>query len=343
MASAFKGRREDERLVTGRGRYSDDWDLPGQLYASFRRSDRAHALIRSLEVKAAERVSGVVAVVTGHDIAAAGFRTLAPIAPLVGRDGQKILIPERPLLPLDRVRFAGEEVAMVIAQSREAARDAADLVEVEFEELPVIIGFEKALAAHASVHSSIPNNICFDFEYGDAARTSELIERAEHVVRVTMESPRVAPTPMELRAALAWYDAESETYEIRCAHQGAFAMRDALAAMINVQPESSGRAPLRSPNIRSCCTWPRSLVARSNGSRPARKTSSPTIMAARSGSKGSWRSTRAAVSSRCEPTGCATRVPICRKPGHSPIASTGSPSAPVLIGSRRSTAGTGSS
>jgi carbon-monoxide dehydrogenase large subunit len=237
MASAFKGRREDERLVTGRGRYSDDWDLPGQLYASFRRSDRAHALIRSLEVKAAERVSGVVAVVTGHDIAAAGFRTLAPIAPLVGRDGQKILIPERPLLPLDRVRFAGEEVAMVIAQSREAARDAADLVEVEFEELPVIIGFEKALAAHASVHSSIPNNICFDFEYGDAARTSELIERAEHVVRVTMESPRVAPTPMELRAALAWYDADSETYEIRCAHQGAFAMRDALAAMINVQPE----------------------------------------------------------------------------------------------------------
>jgi carbon-monoxide dehydrogenase large subunit len=237
MASAFKGRREDGRLVTGRGRYSDDWDLPGQLYASFKRSDRAHALIRSLEVKAAERVSGVVTVLTGNDIAAAGFRTLMPIAPLLGRDGKKILIPERPLLAQDRVRFAGEEVAMVIAQSREAARDAADLIEVEFEELPVIIGFEKALAAQASVHSSIPNNICFDFEYGDAGRTNELIERAEHVVRVTMESPRVAPTPMELRAALAWYDAKSETYEIRCAHQGAFAMRDALAAMMNVQPE----------------------------------------------------------------------------------------------------------
>jgi aerobic carbon-monoxide dehydrogenase large subunit len=237
MASAFKGRREDERLVTGRGRYSDDWDLPGQLYASFKRSDRAHALIRSLEVKAAERVSGVVRVLTGNDIAAAGFRTLMPIAPLMGREGKKILIPERLLLAQDRVRFAGEELAMVIAQSREAARDAADLIEVEFEELPVIIGFEKALAAQASVHSSIPGNICFDFEYGDAGRTNELIERAEHVVRVTMESPRVAPTPMELRAALAWYDAQSETYEIRCAHQGAFAMRDALAAMMNVQPE----------------------------------------------------------------------------------------------------------
>src|ERR1700730_17997260 len=192
MASAFKGRREDARLVTGRGRYSDDWDLPGQLYASFKRSDRAHALIRSLEVKAAERLSGVATVLTGNNIAAAGFRTLAPIAPLTGRDGKKILIPERPLLAQDRVRFAGEEVAVVIAQSLEAARDAAELIEVEYEELPVVIGFEKALAAQASVHSSIANNICFDFEYGDAARTGELIQRAEHVVRVRMESPRVA-------------------------------------------------------------------------------------------------------------------------------------------------------
>jgi carbon-monoxide dehydrogenase large subunit len=237
MVSAFKGRREDERLVSGRGRYSADWDLPGQLYACFKRSDRAHALIRSLEVTAAQRVSGVVTVLTGSDIAAAGFRTLMPIAPLLGRDGKKILIPERPLLAQDRARFAGEEVAMVIARSQQAARDAVDLIEVEFEELPAIIGFEKALAAQACVHSSIPGNICFDFEYGDAARTSELVERAEHVVRVAMESPRVAPTPMELRSALAWYDARSETYEIRCAHQGAFAMRDALAAMMDVPAE----------------------------------------------------------------------------------------------------------
>jgi carbon-monoxide dehydrogenase large subunit len=237
MVSAFKGRREDQRFVTGQGRYSDDWDLPGQLYASFKRSDRAHARIRSLDVKAAGRLPGVIDVITGNDIAAAGFRTLAPIAPLTGRDGKKILIPERPLLPEDRVRFAGEEVAMVIAHSRQAARDAADLIEVEFEELPATIGFEKALAAQASVHAEIPDNICFDFEYGDAGRTNELIEQAGHVARVTMESPRVAPTPMELRAALASYDAQTETYEIRCAHQGAFAMRDALAVMMNVPPE----------------------------------------------------------------------------------------------------------
>jgi len=237
MASAFKGRREDQRFVTGRGRYSDDWNLPGQLYASFKRSDRAHSLIRSLDVRPAARLPGVVAVVTAGDVAAAGFRTLPPIAPLTGRDGMKICIPERPLLPADRVRFLGEELAMVVAQSREVARDAADLIEVELDELPAVIGFDKALAAQGCVHASIPNNVCFDFEYGDPARTAELIEQAAHIARVRMESPRVAPTPMELRAALAWYDTQAETYEIRCAHQGAFAMRDALATMLGVAPE----------------------------------------------------------------------------------------------------------
>ena len=237
MAAQFKGRREDERLVSGRGQYTDDWNLPGQLHAAFKRSDRAHALIRSLDVKAARQVAGVVAVITGSDIAAAGFRTLAPIAPLTGRDGGKVIVPERPLLAQEKVRFAGEEIAMVVAQSRQAARDAADLIEVEFEDLPAVIGFDKALAGRASVHASIPGNICFDFEYGDAAKTDELIRKAAHVVRVTMESPRVAPTPMEVRAALACYQADTGTFEIRCAHQGAFAMRDALAAMMNVPPE----------------------------------------------------------------------------------------------------------
>jgi aerobic carbon-monoxide dehydrogenase large subunit len=237
MASRFKGRREDERLVTGRGRYSDDWEMPGQLYAAFKRSDRAHARIRAVSATAAERLAGVVAVLTGKDIAAAGFRTLPPIAPLSGRGGTRIIVPERPLLAVDRVRFAGEEVALVVAHSPMAARDAADLIAVEYEDLPAIIGFDKAIAAGAAaLHSNVPDNVCFDFEYGDAAKTSELIERAGHVVRVTLDSPRVAPNPMEPRSALAWYDTQSQAYEIRCAHQGAFAMRDALAIILNVEP-----------------------------------------------------------------------------------------------------------
>jgi carbon-monoxide dehydrogenase large subunit len=234
----FRGRREDERFVTGRGCYTDDWDLPGQLYAAFKRSDRAHALIRSVATEAAARAPGVVAVINGADIASVGFRTLPPIAPLTGREGKKIIVPERPVLATDRVRFAGEEIAMVIAQSPAAARDAADMIEVNFEDLPAIIGFDSALAEGATrVHSEIAHNICFDFEYGDAAKAGHQIAGTEHVVRLTLDSPRVAPTPMELRAALAWYDEKTERYEIRCAHQGAFAMRDALAVMMNVAPE----------------------------------------------------------------------------------------------------------
>jgi carbon-monoxide dehydrogenase large subunit len=238
MASAFKGRREDDRLITGRGRYSDDWDLPGQLYASFKRSDRAHALIRSVSREAAEKIAGVVAIVTANDVAEAGFRTLPPVAPFAGRDGKKMLVPERPVLAHDRVRFAGEEVALAIAETRAAARDAADLIEVEYEDLPAVIGFDKALAPGVTaLHANIPDNVCFDFEYGDAAKTAALIDGAAHVARVVLESPRVAPNPMEPRAALAWYDAERDTFELRVAHQGGFAMRDALAVIMNVAPE----------------------------------------------------------------------------------------------------------
>jgi aerobic carbon-monoxide dehydrogenase large subunit len=238
MHAAFKGRREDERLVTGRGRYSDDWNLPGQLYASFRRSDRAHAILRSVSTEAAERVPDVVAVLTGSDIAGVGFRTLQPIVPFPGRGGKKILVPERPVLAQDRVRFVGEEIAVVVAETRAAARDAVDQIAVEFEELPPVIGFDHAITVDAALlHADICANTCFDFEYGDAAKTAALIEGAPHKVHLKLESPRVAPTPMEPRAVLAWHDVASDTFEIRCAHQGGFAMRDALAAIMNVSPE----------------------------------------------------------------------------------------------------------
>src|SRR5258707_9487693 len=111
MTTKLAGRREDQRLVTGQGRYSADWNLPGQLYASFRRADRAHARIRSIDKSAAEQSPGVVTVLTAPDLAAAGLRSVPPMMPFPGRGGAKILVPERPLLARDRVRFVGEEGA----------------------------------------------------------------------------------------------------------------------------------------------------------------------------------------------------------------------------------------
>jgi carbon-monoxide dehydrogenase large subunit len=223
--------------VTGKGRYSADFNLPGQLYAAFRRADRAHAAIRRIDKRAAEQSPGVIAVFIGSDLADAGLRGIPPMMPFPGRGGTKILVPERPILARDRVRFVGEEVAMVIAATPAQAADAAELVDIDYEDLPAIIGFDKALAPNGpAIHSNIPGNVCFDVDYGDEGKASAAIERADHVVRVSLESPRIAPTPMEPRAVLAWYDAATGHYETCCGNQGGPAMRDALAVMLNVPP-----------------------------------------------------------------------------------------------------------
>lgn len=234
----FKGRREDRRLVTGQGRYTNDWNLEGQLYAAFRRSDRGHAIIKSIDTSAAASAPGVVAVVTGRDVADAGFATLPPISPPPGRGGQGILVPERPALALNRVRYVGEEIAVVVAKTAAAARDAADLIDIDFDDLPVLVGFENAMAADApAIHDNIPGNICFDFEYGDEQKTADAFARAAGVVTLTAESPRVAPTPMEVRGAVAAYDAASDTYDVYCATQGGPAFARNLAHMAGVPLE----------------------------------------------------------------------------------------------------------
>ncbi len=234
----FKGRREDQRFITGQGRYSNDWNLPGQVHAAFRRSDRAHGIIKSIDTSAAQAVPGVLAVLTGRDVADAGFATLPPIQPPPGRGGQSVLVPQRPHLAADRVRFAGEEVAVVVAETANAARDAADMIEVDYEDLPVLIGFENAMAKDAvAIHDNIPGNICFDFDYGDEKKTADAIAGAAGVVTLTAESPRVAPTPLEVRGALVAYDAASGSFDVYCANQGAPSFAHDLAIMAGVPVE----------------------------------------------------------------------------------------------------------
>ncbi len=233
--SDYHGRREDQRLVTGQGRYTNDWNLDGQVHACFRRSDRAHAVIKSIDTGAAARSAGVLAVLTGRDLADAGFATVPPIEPPPSRLGKKILVPERPVLARQRVRFVGEEVAVVVAETPAAARDAVDLIEIAYEDLPVLIGPANAIAAGAiSIHDNIPGNICFEFAYGDEEKTAEAFARADGIVSVTVESPRVAPTPMEVRGALVAYDAASGNFDIYSPNQGGPAFRDDLAIMAGV-------------------------------------------------------------------------------------------------------------
>jgi carbon-monoxide dehydrogenase large subunit len=234
-AAAFKGRREDARLVTGSGRYTADWNAPGQLHAFFLRSDRAHAEIVSLDARPALAVPGVVAVLTGADTARAGFKVAPPLVKYPGRGGAALKVPHRDVLAGERVRFVGQEVAMVIAASAAAAQDGAEAIAVEYRDLPAVVDEEAALAPGAPLlHADIPGNLCFDYEYGDEARTAQAFTQAAHVTRLTLESNRMVGNPMEPKACLAAYDAATGTWDLYSSTQGISLMLAGLAGVTGI-------------------------------------------------------------------------------------------------------------
>lgn len=238
MSKPFKGRREDTRLVTGQGRYSADWTLPGELHGCFLRSDRAHAEIVSLDVKRALAAPGVIAVLTGRDTTQAGFKTAPAMVKWPGRGGTAIKVPHRDVLANGRVRFVGQEVALVVATSVLAAQDAVEAIEIEYRDLPAVVEAEAALAAGApQLHADIPGNVAFDFEYGDEAKAGEAFARAAHVTRLTLDCTRIAGNPMEPKACVAAYDAATDTYDLYSPTQGLSMTRAGLAGITGMPPE----------------------------------------------------------------------------------------------------------
>ena len=231
MSGEFKGRREDDRLLTGRGKYTADWNLPGQLYAHFLRSDRAHAEIASLDIAEALRSPGVVAILTGDD--AAELRTPPPMVNYPGKGGTSIKVPHRDVIARKRVRYVGQEVALVVATSPAAAQDASEAIVVDYRELPAVVDAEAALARGAPLlHDDIPQNLSFDYEYGDESATQEAFARAAHVTRLSLDSTRISGTPMEPKACLVSYGDES--YDIYVSTQGMALMLPNLVAITGV-------------------------------------------------------------------------------------------------------------
>ena len=235
MTGNFKGRREDARLLTGQGRYTADWNRPGQAHAAFLRADRAHAIIRSIDIEAARAMPGVLAVLTGEDTMIAGFHHGSARILANGR-GEALLVPPRPALALGRVRFVGEPVVLVAAETAHQAQDAVELVTVAYEALPVIADAAAALAPGApQIHDSVLGNLCLDFDYGDAAATDSAFATAAHVVRLTMTSGRVVGNPMEPKAALAHWD--GDMLDLWTSTQGMTAFRDSFAEQSGLPPE----------------------------------------------------------------------------------------------------------
>ncbi|HVV92005.1 MAG TPA: xanthine dehydrogenase family protein molybdopterin-binding subunit [Hyphomicrobiales bacterium] len=239
MSDRFEGRREDLRLITGRGRYTADWSLPGQAHAAFLRSPHAHAEIAAIDVAAARSMPGVLLVLAGDDLAAAGYKPAPPGMAPPGRDGKPLKNPPRPTLARDRVRFVGELVAMVVAETEGQAQDAVERIEVDFRPLPALVGVKAAAAPGApELHAEVaPGNVALEYEYGDEAAAAAAFAGAAKVARVEVEAQRIAGNPMEPKAGLAAYDPASGMYDVYVPSQGVSGHPRALAHITGEPPE----------------------------------------------------------------------------------------------------------
>jgi carbon-monoxide dehydrogenase large subunit len=237
-------RKEDARLLTGKGSFSDDLELPGQAHAAMVRSPHAHARIAAIDAAAALGVPGVLAVLTGADYLADGFKPIPhrpfsaspPDVSLSNRDGSAIFIAPHYPLPADRARFAGEAVAMVIAESIQAAKDAAERVHVDYRPLPaVVIAADAAAPAAPILWDERDSNVTIDADLGDAAATDAAFARAAHVVSLETRVQRVTGVPMEPRAALGAYDAAARRYTLYAGSGGVVRQKRELAVMLGVE------------------------------------------------------------------------------------------------------------
>ncbi|MBX6366644.1 MAG: xanthine dehydrogenase family protein molybdopterin-binding subunit [Rhodospirillales bacterium] len=229
-------RTEDPVLVQGRGRYTDDLALPGQAYAAIVRSPVAHGVLRGIGTTAARTSPGVLGVWTGADLEAAGYGSLKCAVNFPNRDGSPMRKPRRPALAVDKVRWVGDPVAIVVAESPAAAKDAAELVELDIDPLPAVTRAREAASPGAPVlYDEVPDNVVLDYHYGDAQKVAEAFARAAHVTRLELVNNRVVVSAMEPRAAIG--SIENGRWVLRVGCQGVFGLRAGMADILGVPPE----------------------------------------------------------------------------------------------------------
>ncbi|SDC25175.1 xanthine dehydrogenase family protein molybdopterin-binding subunit [Belnapia rosea] len=223
-------RNEDPVLLQGRGRYTDDIDLPGQVWAYMVRSPYAHGVIKGIDTAAAKEVPGVLGVFTGADLAEAGYGAMRCTLPMKNRDGSPIINIERPALATDKVRFVGDPVAFVVAETKAAARDGAEAVYLDIDILPAVTDASAAAAPDApQLYDHVPGNQVLDFHHGDSGKVAAAFAAAAHVTKLSIRNNRVVVCAMEPRSAIGEYDAESGRYTLHVGSQGVFGLRAQMA------------------------------------------------------------------------------------------------------------------
>src|SRR5512140_396150 len=229
-------RSEDPKLVRGEGRYTDDIGRPGQAYAVMVRSSVAHGVIRGIDTTAAKAMPGVLAVYTAADLT--GYGPHKCNMPLKNRDGSPIRYTPRPALAADKVRFVGDPVACVVAETVAQAKDAAEAVAINIEPLPVVLKPADAVKPGAPlVFDAVPNNIALDYHFGDAAKVAEAFAKAKHVTRLETSNQRMVVNAMEPRAAIGEYDAAGNKWTLYSSSQGVHGMKSTLMDVLGAPAE----------------------------------------------------------------------------------------------------------
>ena len=231
-------RKEDHRFLAGRGRYTDDMNRPGQLHAIIRRSDRPHAKLLGIDTAAARAAPGVVAVYTGADMQADGIGGVPCGWQIHSKDGSPMAEPPHPVLATGKVRHVGDPVAVVVAQTRQQAKDAAELLDISYEDLPGVSSVLDAIAPGATVvHDEAPGNQCFDWHIGDKAVVDAAFVGAVHVVKLELTNNRLVPNAMETRCAIGEFDPISGEYTLHTTSQNPHVIRLLMGAFVLHLPE----------------------------------------------------------------------------------------------------------
>jgi len=230
-------RKEDPVLLRGEGRYTDDLNRPNQLHAVMVRSRMAHGTINSIDADAARGMPGVRAVILAEDLDAAGIKNMAAAAGK-HRDGTPTPRPPQRPLAIGRVRYVGEPIAMVVAETSKSAKDASEAVFVDIDSLPAVTTACAAAAQGAPLlHEDAPGNLCLDFHYGDVEKVSAVFAQAAHVTRLSLRNNRIVVCPMEPRSAIGDYEPENDRLVLRLGCQGVFGQRALLSGIMAVSVE----------------------------------------------------------------------------------------------------------
>jgi aerobic carbon-monoxide dehydrogenase large subunit len=230
-------RKEDQRFVTGQGRYVDDFNRPGQAFAYFLRSPHAHANIRSIDTSAASTMPGVLGVFTGEDLAADKVGGLICGWMIHSKDGTPMKAGPHPALAQGKVRYVGDHVAVVVGETLAQAKDAAEKVTVDYEVLPPVVEAAAAQSASVPVHEVAPDNTVFRWHLGDRTAVESAFTRAKHVTKIDLTNNRLVPNAIEPRAAIGEYDAGTDNYTLYTTSQNPHVARLVLSAFIGIAPE----------------------------------------------------------------------------------------------------------